>query len=182
MVGEEVLGFSAFVMSFKEKLVHEFKSLGLITLYFAVWVCMIVVLKKLVLAQYGIHFSALGLAVVGVLLLAKVVLLMEDIPVEAWVRNQPAVVPVILRTVMYALGVFVVLTIEKAFDARHEYGGFTRALTRIYQHPEYPHVLFNTICLAWALLGFNVLSVLRRHFGKKGLSRLFFSRPSGTDR
>lgn len=164
-------------MSAKEKLVHEFKALGLITLYFGVWVGMIVILKKLTLAQYGIHFSSLAVALVGVILLAKVVLVMEHIPLGSWVRNQPAVVPVILRTLIYAAGVFVALTVEKAFEARHEYGSFARALTRIYQHPQYARVVFNTICLAWALLGFNILSVLREHFGKNGLSRLFFSRP-----
>ena len=166
-------------MNFKEKLVHEIKALGLSTLYFAVWVATIVLLKKLMLAQYGIHFRALGLALVWTLLLAKVVLLMEQVPVEAWIRKQPVVVPVILRTFMYALGVLVVLTIEKAFEARHEYGSFARALARIYQHPEYPRVLANTICLGWALLGYNVLSVLRRRFGKNWLIRLFFERPEG---
>ena len=164
-------------MSIKEKLVHELKEVGLITLYFAAWFFLVLFLKKLLLAQYGIHFSALALALIGSVLLAKVVLLMEYIPVEAWVRNQPAVVPVILRTVIYALGVFVALTIERAFEARHEYGGVARALTRIYEHPLYPRVLFNTICLGCALLGFNILSVLRRNLGKNGLRKMFFDRP-----
>ena len=168
--------------SFKEKLVHELKEVGLITLYFGAWLFMVLFLKKLLLAQYGIHFSMLALVLIGSVLLAKVVLLMEYIPVEAWVRNKPVVVATILRTIMYALGIFVALTIERAFEARHEYGSFARALTRIYHHPEYPRVLFNTICLGWALLGFNILSVLRRHFGKRGLSRLFFTRPAREDR
>ncbi|HEY1787052.1 MAG TPA: hypothetical protein VGJ73_02800 [Verrucomicrobiae bacterium] len=166
-------------MSLKGKLVHELKMLGLITLYFAAWVGMILLLKKLLLAQYGIHFSGLALALIGTVLLAKVVLLMEHIPVGAWIRNQPAVVPVILRTFIYALGVLLALTIEKAFEERHQYGSFARALTQVCQHPEYPRVLFNTICVGLALLGFNILSVLRQHFGKKGLSRLFFARPEG---
>jgi hypothetical protein len=102
---------------------------------------------------------------------------MEHIPVEAWVRKHPPVVPVILRTLIYTLGVLVVLTIEKAFEARHEYGSLARALTRIYQHPDYPRVVFNTICVALAILCFNILSVLRRHFGKNGLHRLFFTPP-----
>ncbi len=164
-------------MSIKEKLVHELKWLGIITLYFAMWIGSILLVKKLMLAQYGIHFSALALALIGTILLAKVVLLMEYIPVEAWVPNQPAIVPVLLRTLLYALGVLVVLTIEKAFEARHEYGSFARALVRIYEHPEYSRVLANTICLGWALLGFNILSVVRRHLGKNGLRQMFFTRP-----
>jgi hypothetical protein len=166
-------------MSIKEKLVHELKALGLITLYFGVWAGMILLLKKLTLAQYGIRFSALALALIGTVLLAKVVLIMEHIPMGSWVRKQPLVVPVILRTLIYTLGVLVTLSLERAFEARHEYGSFVRALIGVYEHPQYSRVWFNTICLGWALLGFNILSVLREHFGKNGLSRLFFARPEG---
>lgn len=164
-------------MSVKEKLVRELKDLGLITLYFALWIGVIMLLKKLLLAQYGIQFSALALALVGTLLLAKVVLIMEHIPMGTWVGRQPAIVPVLLRTLLYALGVLIVLSLERAFEARHKYGSFARALAEVYQHPEYSRVLFNTICLTLALLGYNILSVLRQHFGKKGLRTLFFKRP-----
>jgi len=165
-------------MTTKDKLVREVKALGSITLYFGVWVGIILLLKKLLLAQYGIHFGALALALVGTLLLAKVVLLLEHIPIGTWLRNQPPVVPVILRTIIYVLGVFVVLAAERAFEARHEYGSFGRALIGIFQHADYPRVLFNTICVGLALLSFNILSVLREHFGKDGLRRIFFTRPA----
>lgn len=166
-------------MSAKGKLVQELKRLTFITLYFAAWFGLIILLKKLLLAQYGIAVNQIALALVGAVVLAKVVVLMEHIPMEAWVRHQPAIVGVLLRTFMYSLGVLVVLTLEKAFEARHEYGGFARALTRVYQHPEYPKVLFNTICMGVALLGFNILSVLQEHFGINGLRKLFFARPEG---
>lgn len=158
------------------------KAMAYITLYFAVWFGLVMFLKKLLLAQYDIQFNGMALALLGAVLLAKVVLLMEHVPVEAWVPNHPVIVAVILRTFLYFLGVLVALTIEKAFEARHEYGGFARALTRVYQHPEYPHVMFNTICVGLALLAFNIFSVLRRHLGKNGLGQLFFGRPAGGSR
>jgi hypothetical protein len=164
-------------MSTREKLRHELKALVMITLYFAAWFGLVIFLKKLLLAQYDIQFNGMALAFLGAVLLAKVVLLMEHFPVESWVPNHPVAVAVILRTLIYGAGVLVALTMEKAFEARHEYGGFARALIRVYQHPEYPHVLFNTICVGLSLLVFNVISVLRRHFGKNGLSKLFFGRP-----
>jgi hypothetical protein len=172
-----VMQLTALAMNSREKLRHELKALAFITLYFAVWFGLVILLKKLLLAQYDIQFNGMALALLGAVLLAKVVLLMEHVPVEAWVPHHPAAVAVVLRTLMYGLGVLLALTIEKAFEARHEYGGFAPALIRVYQHPEYPHVLFNTICVGLALLGFNIFSVLRRHFGKNGLGRLFFGRP-----
>jgi len=56
-----------------------------------------------------------------------------------------------------------------------DYGGFARGLTRVHQHPEYPRVLFNTICAGLALLVFNIFSALRRHPGKYGLGRCFLN-------
>ncbi len=162
-------------MSFTQKLKDEIKALALATLYFGSWIGVLMVLKKLILAQYQIEFHGLSLALVGTLILAKVVLLMEHVPLGAWTRNRPVWVNVVLRTFLYALGVLVALTLEKAFDTRREQGGFGPALFDVFHHPEAPHVWANTICVSGALLGYNVLSVVRQRLGEGGLMRLFFS-------
>jgi hypothetical protein len=112
---------------------------------------------------------------VGALVLAKVVLVLEHVPLGAWTRTQPALVDVLLRTALYALGMLVVLLVEKAFDGRHEYGGFGPSLMAVFQHAEVHHVWANTIFLTGALLGYNALSVIQRHLGQGGLPRLFLS-------
>jgi hypothetical protein len=80
-----------------------------------------------------------------------------------------------LRTALYALGLLVVLLLEKAFDGRHEHGGFIPSLLAVFQHAEVHHVWANTICLSGALLGYNVLSLIRRRLGEGGLFRMFLS-------
>jgi hypothetical protein len=132
-------------------------------------------LKRLVLADYQIRFHGFSLALIGALVISKVVLVMEHVPLGSWVRNQPVVVSVVLRTLLYSCGVAVVLLLEKAVEARHEYGGFDRAVPRVFHHRDIYHVWADTICLACALLGFNALSVVRRHLGEHGLTRLFLS-------
>jgi hypothetical protein len=162
-------------MSFGQKLKNEIKAVALATFYFAAWIGVLVFLKKLILAEYRIEFNGLSLALVGALVLAKVVLVMEHVPLTGWTRTRPAWVEVILRTILYALGVLVVLLLEKAFEGRREHGGFGLSLIAVLQHAERIHVWANTICLAGALLGYNVLSVIRRHLGEGGLIRLFLS-------
>jgi hypothetical protein len=157
------------------KLRNEIRAVGLATLYFATWIGLLVVLKQLALAEYRIEFHGLSLALVGALVLAKVVLVLEHAPLGAWIRTRPALLDVILRTVLYALGVLVVLLLEKAFEGRHEHGGFGASLIAVFQHAEVHHVWVNTICLTGALLGYNALSVVWRHLGKGGLLRLFLS-------
>jgi hypothetical protein len=162
-------------MSLWQKLKKEIKVVALAAFYFATWIGVLIILKELVLAEYRIEFRGLSLAVVGALVLAKVVLVLEHVPFGAWIRTRPALLDVILRTVLYSLGMVVVLLLEKAFEGRHEHGGFVPSLVSVFRHAEIHHVWVNTICLSGALLGYNALSVVRRHLGEGGLLRLFLS-------
>jgi hypothetical protein len=161
--------------SIKEKLIHELKSMALAVAYFGVWIAALVIFKKLILAQYQIEFNGLSAAVVGTLVLAKVVLVLDHVSLGAIFRARPAWVIVLMRTLLYAFGLLVVLHIEKAFEVRHEYGGFAHSLISVFQNPEIYHVWVNTICLSGALLGYNMLSVIRQHLGAGGLLRLFLA-------
>lgn len=159
-------------MNAPDRLKHELKAVGLAMLYFGSWIAVLLVLKQLVLAEYRIAFHHLSLALVGALILSKVVLILEHVPLGAWVRKQPAWVDVLLRTALYSLGVAVVLVLEKGFEARHEHGGFRPAVAALFQKTDIHHVWASTLALSGALLGYNVLSVIRRHLGEGGLWRV----------
>lgn len=127
-------------MSFGQKLKGEIKTVALATVYFAVWTGVLVLIKQLVLSEYRIEFHGFSLALVGALVLAKVVLVLEHVPLGGWIRIRPALVDVLLRTTMYALGLLVVLLLEKALDGRHGHGGFVPSLVAVFNHPEIHHV------------------------------------------
>jgi len=162
-------------MSFGRKLWDEILSLTVAFLYFMAWIGALALLKKLILAEYHISSGQWSLVLIGALVLAKVVLILEHVSFGAWVRARPAWLDVVLRTALYTLGVFVVLILEKGLEGRHEYGGFAQSVARQFKAAEGPHIWANTICLSGALLGYNVLSVVRRQLGKGGLARLFLT-------
>lgn len=153
----------------------ELKAVGLAMLYFGSWIAALLLLKQLVLAEYSIAFHHISAAFVGALILAKVVLLLEHAPLGSWVRGRPAWVDVLVRTILYSLGVALVLVLEKGFEGRHEHGGFGPAVSAVFRAVDAPHVWANTICLSGALLGYNLLSVVRRQLGTKRLIQLFTS-------
>lgn len=157
----------------RERLTHELRALAQAGLFFALWLGVLVVLKKLILEAYQIEFRGLSVALGGALVLSKVVLILENVSLGAWVRRQPAWVDVSLRTSLYTVGVAAVLLLEKAFEARHEHGGFVESLWAVLHHPELSHVWVNTIVVGGALLSYNMLWVIRRHLGEGGLLRLF---------
>ena len=159
-------------MSLKQTLKHEISTLLSVTFFFACWLGILLLIKMLVLAGYEIEFYDFSKALIGALVLAKVVMVLEHVSLGAWVHARPAWVDVILRTLMYILGVVIVLLLEKGFEGRHEYGGFGPSLAAVLQHVNVYQVWLNTIVLSGALLVFNILSVIRAHLGAGGLLRL----------
>lgn len=164
---------TAKTMGFREKLKEELWAVVITTLYFGCWILALMVLKWLILAEYAIGFQGWSMVLVGALVLAKVVLVLEHVSLGALVRRQPAWLEVILRTVLYTIGVAVVLILEKSIENRHTAGGLGPALQNLFRQADIHHVWATTICLSGALLVYNGLSVIRRHLGEGGLIRLF---------
>lgn len=155
------------------KLIDELKVVAATTFYFAAWIGVLVILKTLVLDEYRIEFRGFSVVLIGALILAKVVLVLEHVSLGAWLRTRPAWVDVALRTGLYGLGVVVVLLLEKAFEGRHAHGGFGPSLRAVFQHVDIYHVWANAITISGALLVYNCGSVLQRHLGEGNLTRLF---------
>ena len=162
-------------MSVLDKLKHEFKSVIVATLFFAAWFLAIVVIKTLILAEHQIEFSGLAKALVGAAVIAKVVIVLENVPLGGWVKKQPAWVNVVLRTFLYILGVFLVLLGEKMFEERHEYSGFRESLVGAFENVNSASVWAKTIWVGWGLLVFNMLTVVRQRLGTAELLRIFTS-------
>lgn len=158
-------------MSLGRKIMEEIRRIGVVALYFALCFGVMLLMKRLILAQYAIEFRGVTFAIVGALVVAKVVVLLEKVPLG--VHNQPVAVDVILRTLLYTTGVWIALLLEKAFEARHEHGGFRPSLMAVFDHRDIHHVWAATIGVGVALLGFVTFSVLKRRFGGHELKRLF---------
>ena len=134
---------------------------------------MLMVLKWLILAEYNIEFRNVSIALVGALIVAKVVLVLERVPLEARFRDRAALTHVAVRTGLYGIGILLVLLLEKAFEVRVEYGGLVPALAQVIRHQDIPHVLAAAIGVTAALLIFNLMFVIRQHLGKRGLLGIF---------
>ena len=108
-------------------------------------------------------------------LVRPVVVLLEHVSLGAWIRRRPAWIDLLVRTLIYFIGVLAVLLLEKAFDVRHEHGGVLAALARLLRHADVYKVVANAIAVGGALLAFNALSVMRRNLGAGTLRRTFLT-------
>jgi hypothetical protein len=102
---------------------------------------------------------------------------MEYISLGHWVQRQPAIIDVVLRTLLYTAGVLIVIVLEKAFEKRHEADGYVNAIAFVFRNRDIYHVWATTIGSAASILVYNSFSVVQRAMGKNGLAKLFFSTP-----
>ena len=102
------------VMKILTTLKHEAREVGLVTLYFLLWFGFILTLKKLLLATYDIEFYALSSAVVGALIVGKVVVVLDK--TRAGTRfdsNHSLGGAALYKTMIYSLGTALVLCVGK---------------------------------------------------------------------
>jgi hypothetical protein len=161
--------------TFWQKVIKELKSIAGVNVSFFLWFGVLMLLKELMLKDYNIEFSGISIAIITALVMAKVVLIMELIKLGPWVSRQPAIVDVLIRTIMYTLGVLFVLLLEKAFESRHEEGGFGNAMIRVFQHRDMYKVLAGTLVVGLSLFFYNVFSVMKQYFSGRKFINLFFN-------
>lgn len=121
-------------MSFKEKFKEEMRQIGIVSLYFFICFGTILLLKQLLLAEYNIKFYGFSVAVIGALIVAKVVVILDHTSIGKRFQDHLVYINVLYRSLVYSFFVGVVVLIEHAFEARQEAGGFTEGLKRGY-HP-----------------------------------------------
>jgi len=165
-------------MSFKEKIKEEIRQIGIVSLYFLICLGTMLLLKKLLLAEYHIKFFGLSAAIIGALVVAKVVVILDHTPVSKRFQNRPLFVGVIYRSLVYSFFVGVVVLLEHTFHARQEAGSFTAGFKEVITHADGNHFWATFIVIFLSFIGYNVISAINDHLGEGELRRLFFSRRS----
>lgn len=158
-------------MSFGAKLIKELKLLFWTSLYFFIWFGALMLLKVLMLQEYEFEFYGASMVIVGALVAAKSVMLLENVPLMRS-KSPPAIVEILLRTLLYMAGVFVILVLEKSIEARHEYGGFFSALKNLASHADRYHIWVNVICMFGAVFVYNTAAAVKAYLGEGGLIKI----------
>ncbi len=146
-----------------ESIREELKTAGLATLYFLCVFLLIILLKKLMLAQYDISFYGLSAAVFGALVVGKVVVVLDK--TRAGTRFEASHSPlasVAYKTVIYSLVVLAVIAAEKVFHAWRETADLAEAVVHVWEGRERARILATIICVALAFAAWNLFSAVSR--------------------
>jgi hypothetical protein len=160
-------------MRFWHWLAHEVRAILTATLFFLTCFAVIVILKVLMLEQYGITAGVTTSVVVLSLVTAKVVVLLERVKFGRLI----GLVEIFLRGATYSLAAFLLLLLEHGLSERKEAGGFFAALSNAFHHPDMPVILATLICVALAFLVWSTLAIMRRELGRERFVAVLLNPP-----
>lgn len=159
-------------------LAREAKEIGLVFLYFFFCFDVLLILKKLVLADYRIEVQALSTAAIGALIVAKVVIVLDKTRVGTrFDERLPLALATLYKTLFYVLATALVLSLEKLFHAYRETGALAEAVVQVWEQRDRNLILAKVICIGLAFLAYHLYAGLDRRLGEGTLRRLVTSRP-----
>lgn len=157
---------------------HELKEVGLVTLYFFLCFGIILTLKKLMLEGYHIEFYAFSTALVGALIVAKIVVLLGKTRAGSrFDAHHSLGAAVLYRTLIYSGCTFMVLFGEKMFHAFRESGLLGAAFMDVWEHKDLSLIFAKVLCIGLAFMGFFLYRGLDWRLGEGTLRRIIFSSP-----
>jgi len=164
-------------MTWRERLVEEARTVGLVTLYFLFCFGIILTLKKLFLANYDIEVYALSAAVISALVAAKIVVVLDH--TRAGTRfdaTHSLMAAVAYKTLIYGMVAFGFLLAEGLFHAYRAQGAFEGAIAEVWRERNWNVILAKAICVALTFAGYHLYSGIDRRLGEGTLRRLLGSR------
>jgi hypothetical protein len=159
-----------------ERIRHEVREIALVTLYFLGCFLFFLLLKKLFLEGYHLEITIFHTALIGALVVAKVVVLLEKTSFGNQFRSATLFAHVLWRSLCYTAIVFVVTLAERLFHLYRENGELFRALSELWAGRDLNHFIAFNLCAVFSFLIYNCFSEIDHHLGEGGLRKLFFGR------
>jgi len=159
------------------KLKHEIQQLIPVTLFFFIAFQLLAFTEAMMLEQYGIRVSVFLKATVGALVVAKVVLIADHLPLINRFPDKPLIYNVAWKTTIYFVASVFIRYVEHLIDSWHEAGGFSEANRRLLDNMVWPHFWCVQLWLLILLPLYCALRELVRALGRDRIAGLFLHNP-----
>jgi hypothetical protein len=163
--------------NFGHKLKHELQQLIPVTLFFFVAFQLLAFTETMMLEQYGIRVSVFLAAAVAALVVAKVVLIADHLPLINRFPEKPLIYNVVWKTVIYFAASLAVRYLEHLIDFWRHAANFAEANRHLFDQIVWPHFWAVQLWLLVLLLVYCALRELVRALGRDRIIRLFFFEP-----
>ena len=159
-----------------EKLKHEIRKIGSLTLFFLFCFGYIILIIKLFLAEYNVDIYVFSKVIISALVAAKAVAIMDMTPLLNRYDDSPRYIRVLYKTVIYTLAVLIIAVIENLFHSYMQTKGIETALKLFFETRNFNHFLASISCISVVFLIHNIFQEIDQYLGKGNLLKLFFSK------
>ncbi len=156
---------------------REFAAGWPVFLFFLTAFLLQLLIIKLAIAQFSIPLAAFSKAVVGALLAAKAVLILDETPLARKLERCRRIVAVAVKTLLYSVSVLLLGYIERILEALHRVGTFDGALRDVIDQANMYRFFAWILGISLIFAIYFVWSEINERMGKRALWSLFFQRP-----
>ena len=156
---------------------REFVAAWPAFLFFMVGFLLLLLIIKLALATFSIEITALSKAVVGALLAAKAVLILDETALARRLEQSRRIIAVAVKTFLYGSITLLLGYLERFVDALRREHNFDGAVRYMIDQASMYRLLSWALGISLVFAIYFALFEIDRRMGKGELGRLFFDSP-----
>ena len=160
---------------------REFVAARPVFLFFFLAFLLQLLIIKLAVAQFSIPVTALSKALVGALLAAKAVLILDETPLARKLERYRRIIAVAVKTLLYGLGTLLLGYIERFLEALHRVGAFDGAFKDMIDQANLYRFFAWVLGISLIFAIYFTLFEINEHMGNGALWSLFFQPPHIAD-
>lgn len=161
------------------RVTEEVRKLLVTALFFAIGFCIIILHNRLLTEGSGIEIAGFARAVVGGLLVAKVLLSVDLLPFVHAFPHKPLVHNIAWKTSLYVAGAVVFLYVEPFLKGLFKGMSLTASHAHAWNELTLPRTWATVIWVTVLMMIFVTLQEQSRVLGKDQLKRMFFGAKDG---
>lgn len=155
---------------------REMKEIFSISSTFFILFILFTLLKMATLGKYDISGFKTGSVIIGSLILGKVVLIFDKLPLTRKMDFLPNIYRVFFRSLIYLLGYVIFTLIEHWIKGLIDEESFVQAWMHAFQQLGTKDYILSLVIIFISFLFFNTFWVIRLAYGPKALFDLFFKK------
>ena len=159
----------------KPKVVHELVEYGILAVYLYCFLGLFTWHRRLVLAEYQIHYTHYWLSLVEALVLAKVILIGDLLHLGRRFENKPLIVPTIYKALVFALFVAAFGVLEHVVGGWFRHESWAEISTELLTKVKF-EILAQSLITFVAFIPFFAFRELERVLGEGHLRMPLFRR------
>lgn len=164
--------------SLAAKVKEEVRKMLVVAVFFALGFCLLIIHNRLLTAGSGIEIAGFGRALVGGLIVAKVLLTVNMLPFVHAFPDKPLVQNIVWKTSLYVVGSVIFLYIEPFVKSLVKGMGVAVSHSRAWHEVLLPRTWATVIWLAVLMAVFVTAQELGRVMGKEQLRDIFLGHKS----